>query len=193
MLEYLGKLQVLFREEKVASPLDIPLGTFSCLKQFLIFACPNIKKLFTPGLLQNLANLEEIEVRYCKRLEEIIVEEEIDTTIFPRLRKLELTDIPRLETICSSSNAIVCDSLQFIEIIDYPKLKRLPLSLRDEQLSSPPSSLRIITEKEWWELLEWDNHATKNALEPLCEFVKVYVHPSGYDSLFTFISLVYLL
>ena len=83
-LENLGKLQVLFREEKVASPLDIPPGTFSCLKQFLIFGCPNIKKLFTPGLLQNLANMEEIKVEYCERLEEIIgaasdeVEEEIE-------------------------------------------------------------------------------------------------------------------
>nr|POF10503.1 disease resistance protein rps5 [Quercus suber] len=177
-LKSLGKLQVLFREEKVASPLDIPPVTFSYLKQFLIVGCPNIKELFTPGLLQNLANLEEIKVGHCERLEEIIgaasdeVEEEIeeegkDTTIFPRLRELVLCDIPRLETICSSSNAIVCDSLQNIEIVKCPKLKRLPLSLRDEQLSSPPSSLRIITQKEWWELLEWDNHATKNALEPL--------------------------
>ncbi|KAM3743841.1 hypothetical protein ACB098_06G005700 [Castanea mollissima] len=181
-LDCLGKLQVLFGEEKVASPLDIPPGTFSCLKQFLIFGCPNIKKLFTPGLLQNLAHLEEIIVRDCERLEEIIgaasdeVEEEIeeegkDTTIFPRLRNLVLYDIPRLETICSSRNAIVCDSLQKIMILRCPKLKRLPLSLRDEQLSSPPSSLLFITEKEWWELLEWDNHATKNALEPLCELL----------------------
>ncbi|KAL4618419.1 hypothetical protein ACB092_06G009000 [Castanea dentata] len=180
-LECLGKLQVLFREEKVASPLDIPPGTFSSLKQFVIVKCPNIKMLFTPGLLQNLAHLEEIKVLYCERLEEIIgaasdeVEEEIeeegkDTTIFPRLRKLVLYNIPRLETICSSRNAIVCDSLQEIEILKCPKLKRLPLSLRDEQLSSPPSSLRIITEKERRELLEWDNQATKNALEPLCEF-----------------------
>ncbi|KAL4618423.1 hypothetical protein ACB092_06G009300 [Castanea dentata] len=180
-LEYLGKLQVLFREEKVASLLDIPPGTFSCLRQFVIEGCPNIKKLFTPGLLQNLAHLEEIRVIGCERLEEIIgaasdeVEEEIeeegkDTSIFPRLRKLVLYNIPRLETICSSSNAIVCDSLQEIKILECPKLKRLPLSLRDEQLSSPPSSLRITTEKERWELLEWDNQATKNALEPLCEF-----------------------
>ncbi|KAM3743842.1 hypothetical protein ACB098_06G005800 [Castanea mollissima] len=184
-LQYLGNLQVLFREEKVASPLDIPPGTFSYLKKFLIFACPNIKKLFTPGLLQNLAHLEEIKVICCERLEEIIgaasdeVEEEIEeegkyTTIFPRLRKLELYDIPRLETICSSRNAIVCDSLQKIEILKCPKLKRLPLSLRDEQLSSPPSSLRIKTERERWELLDWDNHATKNALEPLCELVDGY-------------------
>ncbi|KAK4575525.1 hypothetical protein RGQ29_026469 [Quercus rubra] len=201
-LYYLGKLQVLFREEKVASPLDIPPGTFSCLKQFLIVECPNIKKLFTPGLLQNLANLEEIRVEDCERLEEIIgaasdeVEEEIEeegkeTAIFPRLRNLLLDGLPRLETICSSSNAMVCDSLQEIKIVRCPKLKRLPLSLRDEQLSSPPSSLEIVTEKGWWELLEWDNHATKNALEPLCEFVDVYI--DEYDSLFTFISLVYLL
>nr|POF10509.1 putative disease resistance protein [Quercus suber] len=35
------------------------------------------------------------------------------------------------------------------------------------------SNIWIITEKEWWELLEWDNHATKNALEPLCDFDEV--------------------
>ena len=148
-------------------------------------------------MLQNLANLEQIRVEDCERLEEIIgaasdeVEEEIEeegkeTAIFPRLRNLLLDGLPRLETICSSSNAMVCDSLQEIKIVECPKLKRLPLSLRDEQLSSPPLSLRIITEKEWWELLEWDNHATKNALEPLWNDYK-------YDSLFTFISLVYLL
>ena len=142
-------------------------------------------------MLQNLANLEQIRVEDCERLEEIIEEEGKETAIFPRLRNLLLDGLPRLETICSSSNAMVCDSLQKIKILKCPKLKRLPLSLRDEQLSSPPSSLEIVTEKGWWELLEWDNHATKNALEPLCEFVDVYI--DEYDSLFTFISLVYLL
>ena len=95
--------------------------------------------------------------------------------IFPKLRKLTLWDLPELKTICSSSNVIVFDSpLQQIHIDTCPKLKRLPFSLRltHGQPSSPPSSLRILINKKEWELLEWDNHDTKNILEPCCRFNK---------------------
>jgi disease resistance protein RPS2 len=126
----------------------------------------------------------------CKQLEEIIggvsddeVEEEAEeieetgicsNVIFPKLRELRLLDLPELKTICSSSNVIVSDSpLQLIKIFGCPKLKRLPLSLRltNGQPSSPPSSLQIRITKQKWELLEWDNHDTKNILEPLCLFI----------------------
>ena len=70
----LNNLKGLFREEKVAPAPVFPLGTFSRLKQFSVYDCPNIKKLFTPRLL--LDNLENIYVFGCTRLEEII---------FPRL------------------------------------------------------------------------------------------------------------
>uniref|UniRef100_A0A2N9GVH5 Disease resistance protein At4g27190-like leucine-rich repeats domain-containing protein n=1 Tax=Fagus sylvatica TaxID=28930 RepID=A0A2N9GVH5_FAGSY len=181
--------EVLFREEKVASAPAVPPGTFSRLTKFSIFRCPNIKTLFTPGLLPNLGNLEEIDVRCCEQLEEIIsgesdedkegeAEEEIEEAgmgsngIFHKLRVLALSDLPELKTICNGSNVIVCDSVQQIWIGQCPKLKRLPLSLpqTNGQLSSPPSSLRIEIKKEWWELLEWGNHDTKNVLEPYCQF-----------------------
>ena len=134
-----------------------------------------------------MQNLEQIGVYECKQLEEIIggaeasddeVEEEEEAKeiveIFPRLRNLTLWNLPELKTICSSSNVILCDSLNSIKIHECPRLKRLPLSLHliDGERSSPPSSLRIETEKEWWELLEWDNHDMKMVLEPLCQFIK---------------------
>jgi hypothetical protein len=188
-LQSLDNLRIPFGEERVASASAVTHGTFSRLKEFKIFNCPNIKKLFTPGLLLNLGNLEEIVVFDCKQLEEIIggvsddeVEEEakeIEETgmgsnvIFPKLRRLSLCDLSELKTICSSSNVIVFDSpLQQIYIFRCPKLKRLPFSLRltNGQPSSPPSSLWIDIMKEEWELLEWDNHDTKNILEPRCRF-----------------------
>ena len=130
-----------------------------------------------------MQNLEQIEVYHCEQLEEIIggaeasddeVEEEEAkeiVKIFPQLRKLILQYLPELKTICSSSNVILCDS---IEIYKCPKLKRLPLSLHliDGELSSPPSSLQIKIKKERWELLEWDNHDMKMVLEPLCQFLE---------------------
>jgi disease resistance protein RPS2 len=190
-LHRLDNLRIPFGEERVASAPAVTPGTFSCLKFFVISGCRNIKKLFTPGLLLNLGNLEKIDVSGCEQLEEIIggasdeVEEEAEeeiveagmgTTIFPKLRLLLLRSLPKLKTICSSSNVIVCDTLQEILIRDCPKLKRLPLSLclTNGKLSSPPSSLKIQTDKEWWELLEWDHPDMKNALEPLCQFVYWY-------------------
>uniref|UniRef100_A0A7N2N3J8 AAA+ ATPase domain-containing protein n=1 Tax=Quercus lobata TaxID=97700 RepID=A0A7N2N3J8_QUELO len=182
-LSGLNSSKGLFREEKVAPAPVVPLGTFSRLKQFSIGYCRNIKKLFPPGLL--LDNLEQINICECKQLEEIIggaeasddeVEEEAKeiVEIFPQLRKLTLQYLPKLKTICSSSNVILCDSLNFIKIFKCPKLKRLPLSrhLIDGELSSPPSSLQIYIEKERWESLEWDNHDMKMVLQPLCQFVK---------------------
>jgi disease resistance protein RPS2 len=188
-LPTLDILRIPFGEKRVASAPVVTLDTFSRLKKFTISDCPNIKKLFTLGLLLNLGNLEEIDVFDCEQLEEIIggvsddeVEEEAEeieetgmgsNVIFPKLRKLKLWDLPELKTICSSSNVIVFDSpLQLIEIFICPKLKRLPFSLRltNGQPSSPPSSLRIEIMKEEWELLEWDNHDTKNILEPRCLF-----------------------
>ena len=133
-----------------------------------------------------MQNLEQIEVYDCEQLEEIIggaeasddeVEEEEAkeiVKIFPQLRKLILRGLPELKTICSSSNIILCDSLNSIEIYKCPKLKRLPLSLHliDGERSSLPSSLQIKIEKERWESLEWDNHEMKMVLEPLCQFGK---------------------
>ena len=189
-LQSLDNLRIPFGEERVPSAPAITPGTFSRLKIFRIFNCPNIKKLVTPGLLLNLGNLEEIYIWKCKQLEEIIggvsddeVEEEAEeieetgmgsNVIFPKLRELKLLNLPELKTICSSSNVIVSDSpLQQIYIANCPKLKRLPLSLRltNGQPSSPPSSLRIEITKEEWELLEWDNRDTKNVLEARCWFI----------------------
>uniref|UniRef100_A0A2N9G533 Disease resistance protein winged helix domain-containing protein n=1 Tax=Fagus sylvatica TaxID=28930 RepID=A0A2N9G533_FAGSY len=133
------------------------------------------------GILPKLTQLQLEEIIGGVSDDEVEEEaEEIEETgmgsnvIFPKLRKLSLLDLPELKTICSSSNVIVSDSpLQLIYIFRCPKLKRLPLSLRlaNGQPSSPPSSLRIDIKKEVWELLEWDNHDTKNVLEPHCWFI----------------------
>jgi disease resistance protein RPS2 len=62
-LQSLDNLRIQFGEERVASAPAVTPSTFSCLKEFKISNCPNIKKVFTPGLLLNLGNLEEIDVK----------------------------------------------------------------------------------------------------------------------------------
>ena len=187
-------LRGLFRKERAASA-RVPLDTFSRLKIFFIYECP-IKKLLPLGLLLHLHNLVEIHVENCLEIEEIIAEacdefeedeeekEEkgMDTTkiTLPKLRVLSLLNLPKLKTICSSSKVIVCDSLETIQIISCPEVKRLPLSLpllSNGQLSPPPSLQQILTiDDEWWDSLEWDCPDTKNVLQPLTD-KRGYLHP----------------
>ena len=189
----LKNLRGLFRKERAASA-RVPLDTFSSLKVILIDECP-MKKLLPLGLLLHLHNLEEIQVKNCLELEEIIAEacdefeedeeekEEkgMDTTeiTLPKLRVLSLWNLPELKTICSSSKVIVCDSLETIEIRSCPKLKRLPLSLPllNGQLSPPPSLQHIWAfDKEWWDSLEWDCPDTRDVLQPSIPNMFRYLH-----------------
>ncbi|KAH7843916.1 hypothetical protein Vadar_022338 [Vaccinium darrowii] len=180
----------------VAVPLN---GTFSNLRQFEIIGCPKIKKLFTRHFLQHLHNLELLYVWECKQMEEIISlddEEEnenaamyecsssssdpsssnspsFDSTAisFPRLKRLSMQQLPELKGICKG--AMARDSIQSIEVIRCPKLKRLPLSLHpcDEQ-HSPTCPLEeiVIDDKQWWESLEWSHPGQKNLLQPFVRF-----------------------
>ncbi|KAK4576536.1 hypothetical protein RGQ29_027189 [Quercus rubra] len=184
----LYNLRGLFRKERAASA-RVPPNNFSCLKKIDIQICLNIKKLLPP--LLHLRNLEEIFVDKCYKLEEIIgeasdefeeeeIEEEgMDTTkiTLPNLRLLSLGDLPELKTICSSTKVIVCDSLEQIDLLRCPKLKRLPLflPLLNGQLSPPPSLQGISADNEgWWESLEWDSPDTKRVLQPFVNFSKAW-------------------
>ncbi|KAM4103154.1 hypothetical protein ACJW30_06G057500 [Castanea mollissima] len=186
----LKNLRGLFRQERAASGW-VPLGTFSRLKVIFIHECP-IKKLLPLGLLLHLDNLEEIRVENCLELEEIIAEacdefegdeeekEEkgMDTTkiTLPKLRVLNLKNLPELKAICSSSKVIVCDSLERVEIFECQKLKRLPLPP-----SAPPSLQHIQGTIEWWESVAWDCPDTKTVFQPFFQpfFYSAEEYPSN--------------
>ncbi|XP_034918647.1 probable disease resistance protein At4g27220 [Populus alba] len=95
---------------------------FSCLKEFNCFSCSSMKKLFPLVLLPNLVNLESILVFGCEKMEEIIggtrsdEESSSSSTEFklPKLRSLELEDLPELKRICNAK--LICDSLRKIEV-----------------------------------------------------------------------------
>ncbi|XVF78527.1 hypothetical protein PTKIN_Ptkin14bG0141000 [Pterospermum kingtungense] len=155
------------------------IGTFSSLKQIIVYECRKIKNLFSSKWV--LQNLEEIIVTFCEEIEEIIVSEEegAGTFIkhtFPKLRKLDLMELPELKRICSKNGVMVCDSLQDMMIRHCPKLKRIPLYLHlldlDNTKPSPPPSLKqiIVHPKECLETMEWDNPHANNALRPFFKF-----------------------
>ncbi|KAG4189610.1 hypothetical protein ERO13_A08G233500v2 [Gossypium hirsutum] len=154
-----------------AGAAALPNDMFSNLKSFRIHRCPNIKRLFTPGLLLQLHSLSVIEVTFCRQMKDIIAEDNdesienhsIDmkkTTNHPMLRHLVLCELPKLKSIYTQT--LHCDSLQVIEVFGCPRLNRIPFSP-----SPVPSNLdKILATKEWWESLEWDQPNAKTAFQP---------------------------
>ncbi|KAL5547980.1 hypothetical protein UlMin_003211 [Ulmus minor] len=171
-LDDVSDLQVLIRIEKEASSL-LPPGTFSSLKEIRLNNCNKIKKLF---MIMPLPNLEVITVVGCDQLVEIVSttndgdqneEEGTDDTItLPKLKNLVMGYLPELRSFCGSKKPVIADSLETVDIILCPKLKRL--SLLDREPCPPPSLEMIQIRQDAWESLEWDHPNAKALLQPLC-------------------------
>ncbi|KAG8479453.1 hypothetical protein CXB51_029852 [Gossypium anomalum] len=155
------------------------VGTFSSLKVIALVDCYKIKKLFAADWV--LHNLENLTVSDCSELEEIITEPEGEGMgtnndsikfNFPKLRILNLSNLPKLKGICSENAVMVCNSLQVIEISYCLKVKRIPIYL--PQLESPSNTLQEIrvNTTAWWESVEWEHPIlkVKKVVQPLVKF-----------------------
>ncbi|GKU96915.1 hypothetical protein SLEP1_g10096 [Rubroshorea leprosula] len=105
---------------------------------------------------------------------------EEEKVTLPKLERLELTRLPLLKSICSSSSVLICDSIQSLIISDCEKLKRIPLNfplLDNAQSSHPPSLKKIVVfPQEWWESLEWDHPNAKDNLFPFSIGIRLGNH-----------------
>ncbi|XP_058089405.1 disease resistance protein RPS2-like [Magnolia sinica] len=140
---------------------------FRSLNRIHISNCSKLKKIV--GLL-HLESLETIEIRSCDVLEEVISkaadEEEVGDKGLMQLKAIKLEDLPKLKNICSY--AMDFPSLEAVEVINCPKLKKLPLSLHSTQNSLPETR----GEKEWWDGLEWEENDIKSSLLPSFKDIK---------------------
>ncbi|KAK9115665.1 hypothetical protein Sjap_014612 [Stephania japonica] len=124
-------------------------------------------------LVLYLPNLKILYVDNCWGLETIISNED-GTSIakmnpFSRLRKLTLTALQSLRSICE--HALPFPSLEVIEVNWCPHLLKLPFDC-----SSAQSTLRSINgPSEWLEKLQWEDEKIKSQFIPY--FNKPYPYP----------------
>ncbi|XP_047942947.1 probable disease resistance protein At4g27220 [Salvia hispanica] len=132
---------------------------FSFLRLLKIGKCNKMRKVGLPGL--GVPNLEEITIFRCGEIEEIFEDEGGGPLSLPKLKQLNLYELPKLKSVCKET--MICKSMEIMEIFKCPRIrKKLPVEVL------PP--IKIFVEREWWQSLEWNNSHLPQLLHPFLHF-----------------------
>ena len=138
-------------------------GSLTQLTTLTLTKCPELKKIFSNGMIQKLLELQHLRIEECHQIEQIIMESEnirLESSSLPRLKTLVLLDLPKLRSIWVN-DSLKWPSLQSIKISMCHRLKRLPFNIVNA------TKLRfIVGQQTWWEELEWEDDAVKQRLQP---------------------------
>ncbi|XP_044495960.1 probable disease resistance protein At4g27220 isoform X2 [Mangifera indica] len=98
------------------------------LKSLKINNCNSLRSIFTPAILLGLVQLQEVKVKNCALIEEIIKKEEekdgvSDKIIIPQLNSVMLESLPSLTSFYSGRNILECPPLETIIIKDCQKVQ----------------------------------------------------------------------
>ncbi|KAJ0085587.1 hypothetical protein Patl1_07039 [Pistacia atlantica] len=101
---------------------------FNNLKSFKVHNSCSLRCIFTPSIILGLAQLEEIEVKNCALIEEIISKEEekeadIEKIMVPRLNSIILESLPNLTSFYSGMNTLECLALKDITVAKCPQIE----------------------------------------------------------------------
>ena len=143
----------------------VPDGSLAQLTTLTLTKCPELKRIFSSGMIQQLPSLQHLRVEECYQIEEIIMVSEnhgLNVDALPRLKTLVLIDLPKLRSIWVD-DSLEWPSLQRIKISMCYMLKRLPFN------NANAAKLRFIEGQElWWKALVWKDDAVKQRLKFLC-------------------------
>ncbi|TYJ48211.1 hypothetical protein E1A91_A01G045000v1, partial [Gossypium mustelinum] len=170
-----------FHNVRSLSDISIFFQQANQLRVCSVEDCKGIESILDSSLSNSLCSpLENLEYLWLERLDNLhrkrfTREKGINTPMkfnLPKLRELELKNLPKLKSICGSNTTMVCNSLRKIEVSECTNLKRMPLSIplfQDTDQSVPcahPFEVICIYPKEWWESVEWDYPKAKEVLLP---------------------------
>ncbi|XP_057957020.1 disease resistance protein RPS5-like isoform X2 [Malania oleifera] len=126
----------------------LPCGTFSSLKVLKIDWCPKIKKVLIRGLLQQyLRSLEEISVRNCEQMEEIVAgeeEREVNGT-FSSLKVLEIGGCPKIKKLFTRGLLRqYLPSLERIIVRNCEQMEEIVAGEEEREVNGTFSSLKVL-------------------------------------------------
>ncbi|KAI9072365.1 hypothetical protein K1719_045674 [Acacia pycnantha] len=115
-------------------------ASFRCLFKLSLSRCHQLIHLVTTSTAKSLVNLEKLEIKECKRMEEIVMNvtnEDVQGGItFDKLDSIKLTDMPSLKMFSSQSHTFEFPELKDIEIRKCPEMKKFcPGVLKTPKLS----------------------------------------------------------
>ena len=100
------------------------------LKSLTLCTCPQLTTIFTPGLLANLCNLEELKVDDCPSIKSIVsceISTEYKISYFlPELKRISLHYMPEL--VSFSNGLHIAPKLEWLSFYACPNLKN-PLEI----------------------------------------------------------------
>ncbi|CAI9304427.1 unnamed protein product [Lactuca saligna] len=123
----------------------------SNLKTLAMHSCPELRTIFTQGLLESLTCLECLIVEDCSTIKTLVSLESPQSTstpCLPSLKKISLIHLPELLSISGSIS--IAPRLESLVVYDCPNLEKLSyMKAFDNNIKE------IKGENEWWDALKW--------------------------------------
>ncbi|CAH1443716.1 unnamed protein product [Lactuca virosa] len=151
---FLGSLQHLSVHymKSLGCILDGPIHSrcLSNLKTLAMHSCPELRTIFTQGLLEGLTCLECLIVEDCSMINSLVSLGSYNSTstrYLPSLKKISLLHLPELVSI--SRGISIAPRLVSLVVYDCPKLEKLSyMKAFDNDIKE------IKGENEWWDALK---------------------------------------
>ncbi|KAJ4966605.1 hypothetical protein NE237_018454 [Protea cynaroides] len=163
-LHYFNPASTYINNPSSSSSLLRPTPIFGNLRFLGVYFCDSLKHILPMSLAEGLLQLEELDIKMCPNLEEIIVNDrdchddiEEKKTIFPRLRDLELIELPNISMVSKGillrRHDYYWPSLETLKVFGCSNLERLPVNLE-----MAPKLREMKVEEEWFNGLGWPDH-----------------------------------
>ncbi|KAJ0035487.1 hypothetical protein Pint_26070 [Pistacia integerrima] len=141
--------------------------SLTMLTTLTLKGCHSLKALVSEAMALRLNQLQFLQVEDCRVIEEIFETGIIvESGAFPKLKNLQLINLPRLSNICSEVTPLDWPSLETIMIRACEELRNFPSTI-----SNAARLRKIKCTERWWNNLAWANDNVRNHLEGVKEFL----------------------
>jgi disease resistance protein RPS2 len=145
----------------------VHIETLARLKTLTLCKCRSLKKIFSNDMIAQLTKLQNLKVKECSEIEDVIMvfgNRGLEPYVLPSLKTLVLLDLSKVRTSCIN-DLIKWSSLKKIEISMCPLLQKLPFNNKNA------TNLECIeVQQSWWNALKWQEKAIEERLRSICNF-----------------------